>query len=63
MVSLDEMHESILNLLKVDGRTEEEIELELREKRACVEQMEAQNENTKALTKQMETQGRLMEML
>ena len=57
------MHESILNLLKVDGRTEEEIELELREKRACVEQMEAQNENTKALTKQMETQGRLMEML
>lgn len=56
MVSLDEMHENILNILKDDGRTEEEVELDLREKRARVEHMELQNESTKAMTKQMEMQ-------
>jgi hypothetical protein len=62
-VWLDDLHESILDVLKDEPKSDEDIELDLREKRARVEQIELQNASMRAMNKQMEDQGKLMALL
>ena len=62
-VWLDDLHESLLDASKDEPKSDEDIELDLREKRARVEQIELQNASMRAMNKQIEGQGKLMALL